>query len=154
MTFFSKFIAALLFAAISFFISSPITGLIVTGLDFPRQHGLILGLIVAAVIAIICLIASSGRKAWGHGSLIVGLLFVIAPFAAKRLHNPIAAKMQTAVDELLSQAPTGDANTTFRITSAEVVSVVSGPGTAFFVLGSIFILFGLALLISKRHTQP
>lgn len=154
MTFFSKLIAAFLFSVIAFFVSAPITVQIVTGLDFPRQHGLILGLIAAAGIAIICLIAPSARKAWGHGSLIAGLLFIIAPFSAKRLLGPAAAQMQTAVDELLSQAPVVDADTTFTITSAKVVPAASGPSTAFFVIGTIFILFGLALLIRKRQKHP
>src|SRR6056297_681063 len=100
MRIFSKVIAAILFGALASIVASPLAA---TFIDGGRSNYVFLAIFGFTLLAV--LLAPTGRRAWGRGSLITGALLVSLPLFVTGLSAKVGS-------EMLESAQVGDETTT------------------------------------------
>ena len=101
-------------------------------------------LAVAAFVALICILAPSGRIAWGSLALINGLAFFIHPFSRIYFGPPSAIKYLIGPDP-------GSAGTTSIVGS---ITTSESLGLYRFILGAIFIALAFFILRGASRCIP
>ena len=130
----SKVIAAILMASIAFLAVSPLAAAFVTG----GNSNIVFGVVFLAVLAA-CLLAPTGRRAWGRGALLCGFLFLALPISVLVLSGTVS-------NELIKSSS--------DTSGAEAAGAIIGSGlmvgaSAFFgfIIGGIFVITGLVLVL-------
>lgn len=132
MRIFSKIIAGIFFALIASLAASPLAAAFVSS----GNSNLVLGVVFFAVAAA-CLLAPTGRRAWGRGSLLCGVLFVTLPISTLILSGQVTKEVIEA---------SSDASGTEAAGAAIGSGLMVGASAFFgFILGAIFIVLGLVL---------
>lgn len=96
------------------------------------------------IVVLIVFLAPTGRRAWGRGSLVVGVIFLAMPLFVLALSTQVGTTM-------VQEASTADE-------SAAAIGATIGGGlmvgaSAFvgFILGGIFVILGLVLVLGGRR---
>jgi len=139
MKFISKAIATIIFGIIAFLASSPIAAALVNA-----EMNNYVFLAVFAVVALACFTAPTGRRAWGRGSLIAGALFLALPLT-------IGALSGIAAEEIISQAAADEQGATAVGATIGAGLMVGAASFVGFILGAIFIIFGLIMTLGGRR---
>jgi hypothetical protein len=138
--YFSKTIAFALFTIIAAVAVSPLAAYFV---DDAGSSNLVF-LAMAFTMALLCFLASDGRRAWGWGSLVSGLTFFALPLSTLLLASDLS-------NDLIQEAADPDR-------SAAAVGATVGAGLLFgasailgLIVGAILTIIGIALLLGGRR---
>lgn len=131
----SKILAALVFGAIAAMLATPLAAVFVD-----NGNSNIVFVVAFLVVFAAGLLAPTGRRAWGRGALLCGLLFLALPLSMMVLSGKVSSDM-------VAEASAGTEG-------AAVAGAVIGSGlmvgaSAFigFILGAIFVILGAVLLL-------
>lgn len=138
----SKVFAAIIFLILSFVILTPLgAGLGDAGMP------VVLGL--CGLVALICLLAPTGRRAWGRGFLLDGLFLIALPLLATPLIGRSFAEVTEAAE--LTQASEMERAAT-EVGAGLGAAMMFGAATFVgIVLGAIFVVLGLVLVLGGRR---
>lgn len=136
----SKILAILVMGLISGLAASPLAASFV---DTGNSNYVFFGVFI--VMAGIIFLAPTGRRAWGRGSLICGVLFVSMPLFV------------TALGAQVGSAIVADASTTGEEAGAAIGATL-GAGLMVgasmiigFIIGGVFLILGLVLVLGGRR---
>ncbi|GAA5079177.1 hypothetical protein N0B44_23235 [Roseibacterium beibuensis] len=142
MTIISKIFAALIFLVLTFFALSPL------GAGIGEALGATIALGGAALVALIVLLAPTGRRAWGRGFLLDGAVFIAMPLLVIPL---LGRAYGETVQGIAVEASSTDA-------AAASIGAGIGVAAAFgafsfigLILGLIFLVFGAVLVLGGRR---
>ena len=138
----SKIIPAIFFLILSSIVLSPLGA----GLG---ESGAVVVIGGAAIVALICLFAPTGRRAWGRGFLLDGLFLIampllVIPLISKAYSETTAAAALTATNELDNAAAELGAG----LGSALVFGAASFIGI---LVGGILVILGLVMVLGGRR---
>jgi len=140
---FSKILAALVFLILTFLALTPLGAGLGEGIGTATAFG------GAGLVALIALLAPTGRRAWGRGFLVNGALFIAMPLLVLPL-------LGQAFDETVSEAAL-QANSQAEVAGAQIGAGLGATmmfGAFSFVglvLGIIFLVFGAVLALGGRR---
>lgn len=129
----SKILAGLILGIIALLAASPVAGAFVES-----GASNIVFLAVFATVMVACLFAPTGRRAWGRGSLLCGLLFFALPLSTLALSGMVASDMVT-------NASANDAGATAIGATLGTGLMVGASAFIGFIVGGIFVVLGLVL---------
>lgn len=138
----SKIFAAVVFLALTFIVLSPLgAGLGDTGVPVV--------FVAALVVAGICIIAPTGRRAWGRGFLLDGLLMLAMPL----LVLPLLGRAYSETTEAAALTATSELDTAASEIGAGLgAAMVFGAASVIgLILGAIFVILGLVLVLGGRR---
>ena len=142
MRLFSKILAMVFFLIVSFLILSPLgAGLGDAGLP------VIIG--GAALIALVCLFAPTGRRAWGRGFLLYGILFIAMPL----LVLPLLGRAYSETTAAAALTSTSELETAASDLGAGMGAALAFGAATFIglIVGIIFVILGLVLVLGGRR---
>lgn len=136
----SKMLAALVMGVLVAIVASPLAALFVDG-----GGSNFVFLTVLAITALAALFAPSGRRAWGRGCLIVGVLFIAMPLFMTGLSAQVGSSMISDASASGTEAATAVGAT---IGGGLMVGASMFVG---FIAGAIFVILGLVLTLGGRR---
>jgi len=136
----SKILAVLIIGIIAVLAASPLAANFVDG---GTSNYIFLGVVAVTTLAIV--LAPTGRRAWGRGCLIVGVLFIAMPLFMTALSAQIGS-------EIVTEAATSGEQTAATIGASIGGGLMVGASLFLgFILGAIFIITGLVLVLGGRR---
>jgi hypothetical protein len=138
MTILSKLLALIVLGIITFIAASPLGAAV-----GPDNLG-IFTLILIGVVALATLLAPTGRRAWGRGSLIAGAVWLALPLSMLVLSSQ-------AYTEVVATAAPGTEGATSIGAGLGAGLAVGVAGFLGFFLGAIFLIIGLVLVLGGRR---
>ncbi len=133
----SKILATIFFAIVASLAISPLAAAVSSA-----SNVVFIGMI--GIVALVCMMAKTGRRAWGWGALICGALFLALPLTMTALSGVV-------FNEVVSAAPLDTSGATAA--GAAIGSGLMVGASAFFgfFVGGIFIVLGLVLTLGGRN---
>lgn len=131
----SKILAGIIMGVIAILAASPVAAVFVESGNSNIVFAVVFGAVLLASI-----LAPTGRRAWGRGSLLCGLLFVVLPISTLALSGQVTS-------DIVTNAAANDAG-------AAAIGATIGSGLMVgasmfigFIFGAIFVILGLVLLL-------
>ena len=138
----SKLVAAIVFLIFTFLALSPL------GAGLGETAGMTVALGGAALVALIVLVAPTGRRAWGRGFLLNGAIFMAMPLLVLPLLGNAFSETVGSIDVNASQADQAAAS----IGAGAGVALAFGAFSFFgIILGVIFLVLGAVLALGGRR---
>lgn len=142
MKLFSKLLAAAVFLILTFLALSPL------GAGLGDSTGMTVALGGAGVVALIALLAPTGRRAWGRGFLLNGAIFLAMPLLVLPLLGNAFSETVGSLEVSASQADQAAAS----IGAGAGVALAFGAFSFFgIILGIIFLVLGAVLALGGRR---
>ncbi len=142
MRFLSKLVAAIVFIIVGFLALTPL------GAGLGENSGMAVAAIGAILIGLAAVLAPTGRRAWGRGFLLNGVLFVAMPLLVLPL-------LGSAYTETVNNtaANSGSAEQAATEAGAAVGAALMFGAFSFvgLILGEIFVILGLVLVLGGRR---
>ena len=135
----SKILATIVFGLLVATLASPLAAATV---DTGISNYIFLGALV--LVAVLSFTAPTGRRAWGRGSLLTGVLFIVLPLTVGTLSGVVA-------NEMITDASVQDQGATAVGATIGAGLMVGASAFVGFILGAVFIILGLVLTLGGRR---